>query len=113
MITITIKQRSESGQWKYLMASDVEGKTLQVFFQQSIGAEIVAEVNIDGRRMFFCGTDYWLGRMKQKGEALSFADAIQRLKQINPDLLEETLPDLELIGSVFRGCRVVEHVIEG
>lgn len=111
MITITIKQRSDSGQWKHISAVDLEGKTLLMFFQQSVGAEIVTEVNIDGRRMFFCGTDYWLERMKQKGDAVSFADAIQRLKQINPELLAEKLPALEIVCNVFEGCQVVEHKI--
>lgn len=113
MITITIKKRADSGEWKYLLASDLKGKTLLTFFQQSIGVEIVAEINIDGRRMFFCGTDYWLERMKQKGEAVLFADAIQRLKQINPELLAEKLPDLDMVSDVFEGCQVVEHKIEG
>lgn len=113
MITITMKQRTASGQWKYLYAADLAGKTLLTFFQESIEAEIVAEVNMDGRRMFFCGTEYWLERMKQKGEAMSFADAIQKLKQTNPRILAEKLPDLDIVSNVFDGCRVVEHKIEG
>ena len=111
MITLTIKQRTESGQWEYISAADLAGKTLLMFFQQSVGAEIVSEVNLDGRRLFFCGTDYWLERMKQKGEAVSFDYAIQRLKQINPELLAEKLPDLDIVSNVFEGCQVVEHKI--
>ena len=111
MITLTIKQRTESGQWEHISAADLAGKTLLMFFQQSVGAEIVAEVNLDGRRLFFCGTDYWLERMKQKGEAVSFDHAIQRLKQLNPELLAEKLPNLEMVNSVFEGCQVVEHKI--
>ena len=109
MITITIKKRTETGQWQHVFADDLAGKTLLMFFQQSVGAEIVAEVNLDGRRLFFCGTDYWLERMKQKGEAVSFDYAIQRLKQINPELLAEKLPDLDIVSNVFEGCQVVEH----
>ena len=111
MITITIKQRADSGQWKYVSAAALAGKTLLMFFQESDGAEIVAEVNLDGRRLFFCGTDYWLERMKLKGEAVSFDYAIQRLKQINPELLAEKLPALEIVCNVFEGCQVVEHKI--
>ena len=84
MITITIKQRNDSGQWEYISAAALVGKTLLMFFQQSAGAEIVAEINLDERRMFFCGTDHWLERMKRKGEAVSFDDAIQRLKRKLP-----------------------------
>ena len=113
MTTITIKQRTDSGQWKYISAADLAGKTLLMFFQESVGVEIVAEVNLGGRRMFFCGTAHWLERMKQKGEAVSFDDAIQRLKQINPELLAEKLPDLDIVSNAFEGCQVVEHKIEG
>ena len=113
MITITIKQRDDSGQWEYVSAATLAGKTLLMFFQESDGVEIVAEVNLDGRRMFFCGTDHWLERMKLKGEAVSFADAIQRLKQINPELLAETFPVMDIVSNVFQGCQVVEHRIKG
>ena len=112
MITITIKQRNDSGRWEYLSAAALAGKTLLMFFQESGGVEIVAEVNLDGRRMFFCGTDHWLERMKLKGEAVSFDDAIQRLKQLNPELLAEKLPDLDIVSHVFAGCQVVEHRTE-
>jgi len=84
-----------------------------MFFQESDGAEIVAEVNLDGRRMFFCGTVHWLERMKLKGESASFADTIQRLKQLNPELLAEKLPDVDIFSNVFHGCQVVEHKIGG
>ena len=84
-----------------------------MFFQESDGVEIVAEVNLDGRRMFFCGTDHWLERMKLKGEAVSFDDAIQRLKQINPELLAETFPVMDMVSNAFEGCQVVEHKIDG
>ena len=113
MTTITIKQRTDSGQWKYISAADLAEKTLLMFFQESVGVEIVAEVNLDGRRMFFCGTDHWLERMKQKEEAFLFDDAIQRLKQLNPELLAEKLPDMDIVSNVFEGCQVVEHKIEG
>jgi hypothetical protein len=82
-----------------------------MFFQESVGVEIVAEINLDGRRLFFCGTDYWLERMKQIGEAVLFDDASQRLKQLNPELLAEKLPALEMVSNVFEGCQVVEHKI--
>jgi len=114
MITVSIKKREESGQWKLIPAADLAGKTLLQFFQESEGREIVAEVNLEGRRLFFCGTERWQDRMSQqdKGEAISFDQAIQRLKKIRPELLAETIPGLDIVTDVFgEGCEIVEHKI--
>ena len=115
MITIAIKKRDDLGRWEPIAAADLAGKTLLQFFQESEGREIVAEVNLEGRRLFFCGTDLWLERMSQqdKGEAISFGAAIQRLKQIRPELLAEKIPGLDIVAAVFEGCEVVEHKILG
>jgi len=115
MIMIAIKQRDESGRWHHVYAADLAGKTLLQFFQDSVGREIVAEVNIEGRRLFFCGTEHWRERMNraEKGEAISFDQAIQRLKQIRPELLAEKIPGLDIVADVFEGCEVVEHKILG
>ena len=111
MITITIKQLTEAGQWQPIPVADLAGKTLLVFFQQSQGQEIVAEMNLDGRRLFFCGTEHWLERMKTKGEAVSFDYAIQRLKQVNPAVLAEKIPDVAcLAAEIFEG-EILEHKI--
>jgi len=115
MITVSIKKRDEAGQWKLIPAVDMAGKSLLQFFQESEGQEIVAEVNLEGRRLFFCGTERWVDRMKQqdKGEAISFNQAVQRLKQIRPELLAEKIPGLDIVADVFEGCEVVEHKILG
>jgi len=114
MITVSIKKRDEAtGQWKLIQAADLAGKSLLQFFQESEDKEIVAEVNLEGRRLFFCGTDRWVDRMNQqdKGEAISFDQAIQRLKKIRPELLAEKIPGLDIVADVFEGCKVVEHKI--
>ncbi len=111
MITITIKKRTEAGQWQPIPAADLVGKTMLVFFQQSDGQEIVAEINLEGRRLFFCGTDHWLERMKEKGEAVKFDYAIQRLKKVKPELLAEIIPDVAcLAAEIFEG-EIAEHKI--
>lgn len=112
MITLAIKKRTESGQWQNIQAAEIAGKTLLIFFQESIDREIVVEVNLDGRRLFFCGTDHWLQRMKTKGEAVTFDYAIQRLKQINPQLLAEVLPEMDIVTDVFEGATIIEHKLE-
>ena len=113
MITISIKKRSDDGQWQDLPVGEIAGKTLLVFFQQSQGQEIVAEVNLNGRRLFFCGTDYWLERMQAKGEAVTFDDAIARLKKSNPALLAEKFPEmLKTVVDVFEGGTLTEHKIK-
>lgn len=111
-VTIEIKQRTTTGQWDHLAASEYVGKTLEQFFASSNGKEIVAEINIDGRRMFFCGTDHWCQRMATKGQAIQFDKAIAHLQQHNPDLLTEVMPEIDTISNVFEGATVVSHEVE-
>jgi len=116
MITVAIKERDDLGRWNSVPTADLAGKSFLQFFQESEGREVVAEVNLDGRRLFFCGTDRWVDRMNQqdKGEAISFDQAIQRLKQIRPELLAEKIPALDVVADVFEGCEITEHkILEG
>jgi len=54
----------------------------------------------------FCGNQYWLERSQRKGAAASFDEALNRLKDTRPDLLEEKTPADDLINEVFSGSTV-------
>ncbi len=92
MVTFSIKQRDDKGQWNLLPLTRYSGKTLEQVFVELDGQEVVAEFNLDGNLCYFCGTEQWLERMKRKGAAVSFGYAIARLKDTRPDLLTEVLP---------------------
>ncbi len=113
MVKIEIKQREDSGRWVHMKTSEFVGKTIEEFFLAAAGREIVAEITVDDRRMFFCGTDHWRERMSGKGQAILFDQGVARLKEINPELLTETIPDIDLVNNVFGGCEVISHTTTG
>jgi len=92
MVKFSIKRRNEQGQWQHLAISEYSGKTLGRMLMDLDGQEVVAEFELDGKLCYFCGTEHWLERMKRKGPAVLFGNAVSRLKDTRPDLLEETLP---------------------
>ena len=106
MVKFEIKKRNETGQWKHLDIGFFAGKTLRDVFLELDGQEVVIEFLIDGKRCFFCGNQYWLERMQQKGAAVTFDNAIERLKATRPDILEEKIPKADLINDVFPGATV-------
>ena len=101
MVKFEIKKRNEAGRWKPLDVSFFAGKTLQEVFAELDGQEVVIEFLLDADRWFFCGNRYWLERMQQKGTAVMFSDAINRLKVTRPDILQEKIPKSDLINDVF------------
>ena len=101
MVKIEIKEREDSGRWAHMKTGEFVGKTIEQFFIAAQGREIVAEITIDDRRMFFCGTDHWCERMTAKGQAIRFDLAISKLKETNPDLLAETIPSIDLVHDVL------------
>ena len=112
MITIRIKKRTEAGQWQQISIDEYAGKTIEQFFRDADGTETVADVTIDGVSCFFCGTEHWLERMKQKGPAVSFDYAIARLRDTRPELLQEQIPHSTLFADVFPGATVEEMTIQ-
>jgi len=106
MLKFEIKRRNEAGQWKHLSISFFAGKTLHQVFLDLEGQEVVIEFLIDGKKCFFCGNQYWLERMQQKGAAVTFNDAINRLRDTRPDILQEKIPKADLIDEVFPGATV-------
>ena len=109
MIKFEIKKRHESGQWKHLDVGVYAGKTLQEVFLDLDGQEVVIEFLIDEQRCFFCGNQYWLERMQRKGPAVSFDEAVNRLRDTNPDLLQEKIPAAEMINEIFPGAKVESY----
>ncbi len=109
MVKLSIKIRDEHGRWKDLPVSDLVGKTLEQFFNESQGKEIVAEFELDGTKCYFAGTDHWIDRMSKKGKTISFEDAVTRLKEIRPDLLLDWLPDLGLVDEFFK-CSTIDRI---
>ena len=106
MVKFEIKKRNEAGQWKHLDVGFFAGKTLQEVFIDLDGQEVVIEFLIDNERCFICGNQHWLERMQQKGTAVLFDEAINRLKNTRPDILEEKIPKADLISDVFPGATV-------
>ena len=106
MMKFEIKKRNEAGQWKHLEVGFFAGKTLQEVFVCLDGQEVVIEFLIDNERCFICGNRYWLERMQQKGAAVMFDEAINRLKIKSPDVLQEKIPHAELISELFPGSTV-------
>jgi hypothetical protein len=92
MVTFSIKQRNNNGQWTLLPLGRFSGKTLKQVLLDMDGKEVVAEFNLDGKLCYFCGTEAWLERMKKKAPAVLFGNAVNRLRDTRPDLLEEILP---------------------
>lgn len=112
MIKFEIKKREESGQWKHLEIGVFAGKTIREMLLDMDGKEVVVEFLLDGQRCFFCGNSYWLERMERKGPAVSFDEAINRLGDVKPDLLEGRIPEDDLISQVFPGSAVASHEIK-
>lgn len=106
MVKFEIKKRNEAGQWKHLDVGVFAGKTLKEVFLDLDGQEVVIEFLIDSKRCFFCGSNYWIERMQRKGPAVSFHEAINRLKDTRPDLLAEIIPAADIINKVFPGAEV-------
>ena len=109
MIRFELKKRNESGQWKHIDIGVFAGKKLKELFSDLDGQEVVIEFLIDDQRCFFCGNQYWLERMQRKGPAASFDEALNRLRDTRPDLLEEKIPAADLIHDVFPGAKVESH----
>ena len=66
MVTFSIKQRDDKGQWIKQPLSLFSGKTLKQVLLEMDGKEVVAEFSFDGKLCYFCGTEQWLERMKRK-----------------------------------------------
>ncbi|MHC1697755.1 MAG: hypothetical protein AB9919_06805 [Geobacteraceae bacterium] len=101
----SIKEKN-GATWEMIQLSTLAGKTLQQFFEEAAGKEIVAEFIIGGKQCYFCGTTHWLERMKQKGSARTFDQAATLIQDRNPKLLQEVFPGLADIAETFPGTVV-------
>jgi hypothetical protein len=95
--------------WDNLRLSAIAGKTLEQFFTEFDGREIVAEFIIEDTPCYFCGTTYWMNRMKKKGKAVTFAQAIEILRTKKPGLLTEIISLLPEVSAAFPGAVIESH----
>ncbi|RII29127.1 MAG: hypothetical protein CXR31_04490 [Geobacter sp.] len=106
MIQFSIKERLD-GHWDFVPLSDLWGRSVRELFSGYSGREVVAEFLVNDydmpHRWFFCGTDFWLQRMAEKGRACSFAEAITILEERKPDILARVIPGLNDVIDLFPG----------
>jgi len=107
-VTWSIKEKNGE-KWDFILLADMAGKTLEQFFIEATGREIVAEFIINGERCYFCGNEHWLDRMKKKGRAVTFAQAIDQLRERNPGLLAEVIPGMAEAEKAFPGSILESH----
>lgn len=124
MIAVSIKNRDQKGYWQTIKLSAISGKTLGQYFAESDGCETVAEIIIDDHRHFFCGTQHWLERMRQRMDQqyqassrrpyslATFAQGIDYLKKHRPELLDETIPVPDSAIEIFGDCSILSHSVE-
>ena len=108
----SIKQRTDAGQWKDLELEEIAGKPLEKLFIDLAGKEIVAQIDLAGEVLYFCGTQHWVERMSRKGKAGTFAAAVEMLKQRRPDLLAEAIPTPAIVADIFGDARLVSHKVD-
>ena len=101
----SIKEKT-GGTWHMVPLSSLAGKTLQQFFREANGKEIVAEFIIGGEHCYFCGTTHWREQMKKKGKTCTFDQAAKLIQDKNPDLLLEIFPIMKDISDIFPGVVV-------
>lgn len=99
-------KRKEGENWQLIPLADLAGKRLEDAFVGFFGKDIVAEFVIGGQKYYFCGTDKWKSRMSAKGKAVTFTEAIEMLRVVNPAVLEQICPHGEVIEELFPGSRV-------
>jgi hypothetical protein len=111
---ITWSMKEKKGEnWDNLRLSAIAGKTLEQFFTESEGREIVAEFIIEDKPCYFCGTAYWMNRMGKKGRAVTFAQAIEILRAKKPGLLSEVISLLPEVSAAFPGAVIESHTQTG
>lgn len=100
----SIKQR-EGGKWLLLPLASMAGKTLEQAYWEFSGKEIVAEFIINGKAHYFCGTNELKARMSAKGNSVTFAEAIDLLRTVSPEILQQVCPAGDLVEEIFPGSR--------
>jgi len=109
-VTFSIKQKTAAG-WELIPLEALAGKRLEDALLAMDGRDIVAEFLIEGEKHYFCGTPHWVERMKPKGKgAVTFSEAIQRLRQKGSHVLDEICPGTE-VNEVFPGCTVEQMTL--
>ena len=102
MTEIIIKWKSpESGQWAEIDAKQLLGQSLHNALYSFEGREVVCEVNIDGKKCYFCGTDAWVEHFKSKGDfAVKAGRGADYLKAKYPDIAETVFIPESVAGAI-------------
>jgi len=106
---IQMKSR-ENGIWDFLRVEDIQGTTLAEALRGFAGKEIVAEVDLDGTKNYFCGTKELCQVMARKGRSILCLAVTEELARLNPALLTVKVMSENVVGGLPEGSQIEKVV---
>lgn len=103
-VRIQMKSKAAGG-WNPINPAEVKGSTLREALAALVGEMVVTEVDIDGKKVYCCGTEQLKVMMSTRGQAVTNQGAGRLLDMINPAILEIQLL-CDLVGQVFDGSQL-------
>lgn len=107
---IQIKIRGKEG-WHPVELAKLKGPCLRDALAALSGEAAVAEIDIDGKKFYCCGTDDLRTLMAARGRAMLNPGAGQVLDLINPGILDTPL-QVDVVVEVFEGAQLEEVAID-
>lgn len=105
-VRILIKSRGEDG-WQLIDPAEVQGPAFRDALNALAGKLVVAEVDVDGKKYYCCGTHPLRTMMAAKGQSVVNQDAGRLLDLVNPGIMNIPLR-CDTVATVFENSQLEE-----
>lgn len=102
-LSLTIKRKIDTC-WQDCPAAELAGQTIGQICWIMAGKQAVAEVIDNGNTYYLCGTaELKAGQEKKQRTAFTFSQWSDLMRLFKPEVLEQQIPHLAAVVSIFPG----------